>query len=110
MPALQKPLVDPNGLGWCKACGYCRSLADIDTKTKKATPEKIEPSALAATGGAVLDLPMWFWVSLFGAIVIVGATIFCERYFRLTELQRALFCTLQIIVALRSCSSVKSTD
>jgi len=51
-PRCKQPLVDPQGLGWCKACGYCRSLAETETKgIAPPSPLNAQPSR---DGGVVL--------------------------------------------------------
>ena len=32
-PQCAAKLIDPNGLGWCRACGYCRSL-EVERKSR----------------------------------------------------------------------------
>ena len=88
-PRCQQPLIDPAGLGWCKACGYCRSLAESQ---KQAGPEPKAPAApntLTATGSAVGQTPTWFWITLVGVLLISGATIACSHLLHLKPLQRA---------------------
>jgi hypothetical protein len=94
-PRCKKPLVDPNGLGWCQSCGYCRSLAECKLKTDAPLPLS-EPNALMTTGSAILQMPTWFWVTLFGATTIVIGTILGARHTNWTDLQRAVFCSIQV--------------
>lgn len=86
-PRCQKPLIDPNGLGWCKGCGYCRSLAESETKTEKVVESK--PNTVTATSAAIVQTPTWFWVMLIGMAVIVAATWACGHYLKFTPLSRA---------------------
>lgn len=94
-PHCKKPLVDPNGLGWCKACGYCRSLAESDAKIAPQQTAS-EPDVLLMTGDTLRGTPFWFWVTLLGVIVIAGGTVAAVYQLHLTPFQRALFCTLEI--------------
>jgi hypothetical protein len=94
-PRCKKPLVDPNGLGWCQACGYCRSLAECKLNTDIPAPS--EPSALMSTGGVIRQTPLWFWVTLLGTTTIVIGTILGERFTNWTDLHRAVFCTIQVL-------------
>lgn len=96
-PRCKKPLVDPHGLGWCKACGYCRSLAECKILPKQEQPTSREPNALSVTGGAVLRAPMWLWVTMLGAVTIIAGTIIGEKLTSWTDFHRALFCTIQVI-------------
>jgi hypothetical protein len=95
-PRCKQPLVDPKGLGWCKACGYCRSLAETEAKTSK--PVASQPNTLTATGDALAQTPVWMWTCLLGAAFIMGATVFAERSWTLTDFHRALFCTIQVVL------------
>jgi hypothetical protein len=97
-PRCKKPLTDPNGLGWCQACGYCRSLAECQVEPNVQAPS--EPNALATTGGAIAQMPMWFWITALGAAIIVVGTILGERYTNWTPLQRAIFCTVELVAGL----------
>ena len=95
-PRCKQPLIDPQGLGWCKACGYCRSLAEGERQAgpPPETPAKL--NALTATSSAVGQTPRWIWITLLGVIFIAGATYASGHYIVLTPLQRALMATLQI--------------
>ena len=100
-PRCQKPLVDPHGLGWCKACGYCRSLVESETTNAKTPDAKPCPqNAMTATGSAIGQTPTWFWVTLAGVILIVSATFLCGHYLnpKFTAFQKALLTTVQILV------------
>jgi hypothetical protein len=102
-PRCQQPLVDPNGLGWCKACGYCKSLAESETTAAKAPPlptpaEKAgSTNSVSAMGTAIVQTPVWFWVSLIGVIVVAGATFAAGHYLKFTPLQRAVLTSVQIV-------------
>ena len=51
-PRCGKTLVDPAGLGWCPACGYCKSLAQANPKsllTDKKAPSLGGPRKCAAS-------------------------------------------------------------
>ena len=98
-PRCHKPLIDPNGLGWCKACGYCRSLEDSQ-KTVEPVASAPAPAlkGLTATGSALGQTPVWFLVTLFGIALVVGATFAGGRYLTLAPLDRALLTTVQICV------------
>src|SRR5258708_1030023 len=94
-PRSQKALFDPAGLGWCKACGYCRSVAESDTKVEQA-PVKAQPNTMTATSDAIGQMPKWFWVALIGVALIVGITFMIGHKSRMSPFDRALFATVQI--------------
>jgi len=94
-PRCQKPLFDPNGLGWCKACGYCRSLAESEAQAAQ-TPAAAAPTTLTATSSAIRQTATWFWVALIGMILVAGATFALTSCLTLSPLQRALLTSVQI--------------
>lgn len=97
-PRCRKPLIDPKGLGWCRACGYCRSLED--TPQQAAAPvQQSQPNQVTATGAAIAQMPIWFWVMLLGCAGMVGANFAAGRFLTLSPFQRALFTTVEIGVS-----------
>jgi hypothetical protein len=96
-PRCKEPLIDPRGLGWCKKCGYCRSLAETDAQPAKSAAE---PTTLNATGSAISQTPTWVWVTLFGIAIVAGATFVGGRYLTLSPLERALLTTVQIALGI----------
>jgi hypothetical protein len=76
-PRCQKPLIDPNGLGWCKACGFCRSLEE--EKGNQLLKEQRGPSRGAILAGAAGNIPVWFWILLGGVGVIAGGFLAADR-------------------------------
>jgi hypothetical protein len=102
-PRCQKPLIDPGGLGWCQACGYCRSVAESEKKTAVLPAPETQPAKpdpLIATGSAVSQTPTWVWVTLVGIVLIAVATFACEHVLRFEPFQRALVTTLQIVAGI----------
>jgi uncharacterized Zn finger protein (UPF0148 family) len=76
-PKCSAKLVDSNGLGWCAACGYCRTLTESNINLEPTRPRTIRktlPSlgGLVETTQAVGQLPSWFWMLLF---VIAQGTV-----------------------------------
>lgn len=95
-PRCQQPLIDPNGLGWCKACGYCRSLAESEKQAGPAPQAPAKPNTLTATGSALGQTPRWFWIMLIGVVFIAGASFAGGHFLVLKPLERALLTTVQI--------------
>lgn len=102
-PKCQKPLTDPNGLGWCPACGYCRSLEETRAQ---APPAQAPVQQTKSRGdfiefcGYVARMPRWVWI-LFGGMVLFALFSFVVgRYLRMTPLERALLSTIQIVFGL----------
>jgi len=94
-PRCRMPLFDPNGLGWCKACGYCRSIAEIEAQTSQ-TPAPAAPTTLTATSSAIRQTGTWVWVTLMGMILVAGATFALANCLTFSPLQRALLTSVQI--------------
>ncbi len=72
-PRCGKSLIDPTGLGWCAGCGFCKSLTHDGAEeilTDKKTPSL---GGVVEAGGAITNLPMWFWASL---VVIAAGIVF----------------------------------
>ena len=90
-PRCQQPLVDPAGMGWCKACGYCRSVSESGKKVE-ATPvaKPATPNAITVTGSALTKTPIWLIVTVAGIVAIVGALIAIGRFVPMSPLQRAI--------------------
>ena len=100
-PKCEKPLVDPNGLGWCSACGYCRSLEVGNAAISQAEAAVRRPSfgGMSETGDAIRGLPMWFWTSLLMVALGLFVSILANRQLPLGDcLERAKWATLQIAV------------
>jgi hypothetical protein len=97
-PRCEKPLVDPGGLGWCKGCGFCALQAESTLAAAKATgaPRPRTQPGLGKTGKSLGNTPIWVWVTAIGMAGIFIATIAGERSVRLTDLQRAIFTSVQI--------------
>jgi hypothetical protein len=95
-PRCHKPLIDPGGLGWCKACGYCRSLAECKEKAPEQ-PKEAPAATMAVTASAIRQLPMWFWVTLGGVIIIAGVSGLLGLL-PLSPLPRAVLTTVLMVV------------
>jgi hypothetical protein len=95
-PRCQKPLIDPTGLGWCKGCGYCRSLAESEAKAAKAPAPAAPATTLTAAGSVICHTPSWLWVTLIGTALVAGATYALASWLTLSPLQRALLTSVQM--------------
>src|SRR5438876_7605992 len=84
-PKCGSKLVNPEGLGWCAKCGFCRTLqedsAKADLVAKPAAPRPKSSSALGITEFFELlaRLPRWFWILLAGIAAIIGASVALDR-------------------------------
>jgi hypothetical protein len=99
-PRCKKPLADPSGLGWCQACGYCRTLAEdrarlpLDKPVVKAVPTS------APLGTAPRQSPLWAIVLFTGVALLALSCYAASRHYPLTPLQRAAWTSIQILVGL----------
>jgi hypothetical protein len=97
-PRCQKPLVDPHGLGWCQACGYCRSLAEDRARLPLAPAAKSRPQVPRL--GEVVHIPLWGIVLLAGVALLAVGSWAAGRYLPLQPLPRAIWATVQAGVGL----------
>jgi hypothetical protein len=98
-PKCRLQLIDPTGLGWCRGCGYCRSLEDETAKQLLQQTQARGPQVTMA--GLIGHIPIWFWVLLIGLVAAVAAS--CAIGFLLPDgsnFTRALWATAQIAFAL----------
>ncbi len=97
-PRCQKRLVDPHGLGWCQACGYCRTLGDDHcpqpTQNIAGAPSYAAAALPPAAAGA---FPRWVVWLVLGVMVVVAGSWALGHYLQLQPLHRALWTTLQIV-------------
>jgi hypothetical protein len=94
-PRCRARLIDPAGLGWCKACGYCRSLAmEAPNQLLAAAPQ---PSRGTVLAGAAFNVPIWFWLLLLGVAGAAGLSLAAGRLLPPRDnLPRALWTSIQI--------------
>ena len=93
-PRCQGPLIDPRGLGWCKACGYCHSL-DENRARLAAAPAAPRARPTMPRPGVLVQVPRWGIVLPVGVIVTATASWAIGRYIPFEPLHRALWATIQ---------------
>lgn len=98
-PRCQQPLIDPSGLGWCKACGFCRSLeAEQHNQLLQAPARPTQGEVLA---GAAQQIPWWFWSLIAGIGVLGVISMAADRLLPAgLSLPRALWTSIQIVLGL----------
>lgn len=98
-PRCKKPLIDPTGLAWCKACGYCGSLEAERQNQLMQTAQA--PSRGAVFAGAAGQIPWWFWVLVGGVAVLAAGALAADRLLPAgNTFPRALFTSVQMGVGL----------
>src|SRR5438132_9975401 len=71
-------LTNPEGLGWCPSCGYCRSLDEGPGKTAMAVPQGPRtPSSLGIVEffEVLGKLPFWLWVLVGGTAIVAAISV-----------------------------------
>jgi hypothetical protein len=97
-PRCGRTLTDPQGLGWCPGCGYCRSLEEDADKAALASPTAPRrPSALGMVEfwDLLRKLPSWLWILVGGVAIVAGASFAANQMLPDNSLPRALWSTLE---------------
>src|SRR5439155_25857678 len=102
-PRCNGPLTNPEGLGWCPKCGYCRSLEEDANKAALAAPPAARrPSALGFVEffEVLGKLPSWLWPLLGGIVGVVVLSFAADFVLPNESLSRALWSAIQLILGL----------
>ena len=84
-PRCRVPLADPDGLGYCAGCGYCRSLEQDRKAAALVAPPPAEPRKPATRLGAaeffslMALAPTWIWVLTFVTLAVGPISFFADR-------------------------------
>ncbi|HEV3118363.1 MAG TPA: hypothetical protein VGY58_15040 [Gemmataceae bacterium] len=95
-------LVNPQNLGWCPKCGYCRSLVEDAPQALRAEAAPVQPpSPLGVREFTELlsRMPQWLRVLLAGVVAIAMFSILARLALPMNTLARAIFCTLELMLA-----------
>jgi hypothetical protein len=71
-------IIDPESLGLCSNCGYCRLLEEEAAHARprpKPAPRKSSGLGLVECLDLVASMPTWAWVLLLGEVVAVAVSI-----------------------------------
>ena len=99
-------LLNPDGLGWCNDCGYCRSVekaeAVVGPPVEDESPRPKRLAWLGATdfGEALKRMPGWGWVLLGGMAVVGGASVAADYLLPEEGWPRALCSALQMVLSI----------
>ena len=102
-PRCSEKLIDPQGLGWCAKCGYCRTLTEEAPQALVSeAPVAHQPSPLGILEfcDMMARLPHWLKVLLCGIGVVAVLSLFARLVLPDGTLARALVCTLELMFAL----------
>jgi hypothetical protein len=92
-------LSNPEGLGWCPACGYCRSLQENPDQAAVGAPKaahRPSPLGIVEFIEVVSKLPVWLWVLLGGTTIIVVISVAASCVLPEDSLGRALWSSIQL--------------
>jgi hypothetical protein len=96
-------LVNPEGLGWCPRCGYCKSLVEDSAQgaLPSAPPSRqASPLGIVEFGALLGNVPSWLRITLAG---VAGVTLIstAANYSLADEsFARALWSSLQVVLGL----------
>lgn len=101
-PRCQGKLIDPQGMGWCRACGYCKSIEDDKGLAAVQKPAARQPSALGVVDFFFLltKIPDWVYLMILGSGGVFAASLMPGRLLAVGLLERAVWSTTQIGVGL----------
>jgi hypothetical protein len=98
-PRCRGKLISPESLGWCQKCGYCRSLEEDKARValeRPAEQRRPVPSRFELLY-YIARLPGWVWVLCCGVVAIVLFTYPPSRRLEPDCLERAIWCTAQLL-------------
>lgn len=92
-PQCRVPLIDPDGMGLCPRCGFCRSVVAADPAPALA-PAAPEPTPTTRPGSD------WLWLAVLnlGAVAVVLATWAAARTLPPGGRERAVWAAAQLLV------------
>ncbi len=97
-------LINPDSLGWCMACGYCRSTAEESGGPLPVAPKPVRKRQHSGLGAieffqVLTWLPRWFWLLVFGVVVVVHGAIFLSMQLPAEGRERAVWSVTLIVAA-----------
>lgn len=105
-PRCSHKLVNPEGLGWCSKCGYCRSIeeeqsaAAVGESEEKPAEEKASTLGAAEFAQTVHLMPSWSRPLALGMLLIIGICYVGNMLLPAECLGRAAWATGQLIASL----------
>jgi hypothetical protein len=94
-------LVNPQELGWCPKCSYCRSLEKDQATAKlsiETAPARTVASRFGECGDLIARIPPWGWIAAGGVCTIVALAFIANRFLAVEEsLARALISLIAIV-------------
>ncbi len=102
-PKCKAVLIDPSGLGWCRACGYCKSLEEDKARVPlnaKAPQRKASALGMVEFVQVLAKLPTWTLVLGGGVAVVFAINVAPARLLAPNPLSLATWSTAEIVLGL----------
>jgi hypothetical protein len=99
-PRCEAKLIDPQGLGWCKECGYCKTMEEDKKRVPEqaAAAQQTSPLGVVEFGQLVGKMPGWAWVMAGGVFAVAALNALAGSLLADEGLPRALWSTMQVAV------------
>jgi hypothetical protein len=98
-PRCQGKMIDPQGMGWCRGCGYCKSLEEDRARVPAAGQRaQRQPSLLGVNDFFFLltKIPDWAYVMLAGSVAVFLGSLMPAAQLATGSFERAVWATIQI--------------
>jgi hypothetical protein len=104
-PKCNIPLTDPDGLGLCSACGYCRSLASAKAgafapTSKLKAPRWVKALGLVEFWQLMRIAPAWLWVFCAATLAVIPTSLLADHRLPQWSRERAHFSAGELGVGL----------
>jgi len=102
-PKCGTKLVNPQGLGWCPKCGYCRSLSEVDLTAmapETAPVRKPSPLGVVEFYDVLCRMPPWLRTLLGGMSAVAALSVGARFVLPPDSLVRALWSTLELLLGI----------
>jgi hypothetical protein len=92
--------MDPTGLTWCPACGYCPLLETPTVERGRKTPRSLAKLGAVDFFKVVGTTPDWLWRLLFGVVAAVAISLVADFLLIETAHDRAVWGLWQLLAGL----------
>ena len=102
-PKCGSKLINPESLGWCPKCGYCRSLEQdatnlpLSLQLQGKSAKKPSPLGVVEFWEMVVGLPRWLKVLVVGTIIAVLVSFLMNAVLPRETMSRAVWSTIQLV-------------
>src|SRR5262245_20738063 len=101
-PRCDTPLIDPESLGLCRRCGYCRALAQAPpfVAVPHAAPRWASALGLVGVWQQLCLVPAGTWLILGATLTVLPLSYLADHRLSPASRERALWSTVQLGVGL----------